>query len=153
MGETWRMQNLNSWRNEVLIAGMLLVGTCSHLRAQTAINVTQHHNRQSRDGLYIDPAFTQAASANLRRDTNFNGTISGNVYAQPLYLEGGAGGQAIVIAVTESNNVYALDAANGSIVWQRHVGNPVSLSSLPCGDIDPLGITGTPVIDLQSRTL
>jgi hypothetical protein len=33
------------------------------------------------------------------------------------------------------------------------VGAPVPLSSLPCGDIDPLGITGTPVVDLPSRTL
>ena len=105
--------------------------------ADGAVNVTEHHNHDSRDGLYIDPAFTPAAAANLKRDTNFNGTISGNVYAQPLYIEGGPGGKAMIIAVTESNNVYALDAANGSVIWQRNVGAPVPLSSLPCGDIDP----------------
>ena len=38
----------------------------------------------------------------------------GNVYAQPLYIEGGPSGKAMVIAVTESNNVYALDAVDGS---------------------------------------
>jgi len=27
--------------------------------------------------------------------------------------------------VTESNNVYALNAANGTIIWQRNVGAPV----------------------------
>jgi hypothetical protein len=59
----------------------------------------------------------------------------------------------MVIAVTESNNVYALDAADGSVIWQRHVGPPVPLAHLPCGDIDPLGITGTPVVDLPSRAL
>ena len=121
--------------------------------ASGAGSVTEHHNHDSRDGLYIDPAFTQAAAANLKRDTNFNGTISGNVYAQPLYIEGGPGGRAMVIAVTESNNVYALDAANGSVIWQRNVGVPAPLSSFMCGDIDPLGITGTPVVDLPSRTL
>ena len=121
--------------------------------ASGAVNVTEHHNHDSRDGLYIDPAFTSVAAANLKRDTNFNGAISGNVYAQPLYLEGGPGGRAMIIAVTESNNVYALDAADGSVIWQRKVGAPVPLSSLPCGDIDPLGITGTPVVDLPSRTL
>ena len=52
--------------------------------ANGAVNVTEHHNHDSRDGLYIDPAFTSAAAANLKRDTNFNGTINGNVYAQPL---------------------------------------------------------------------
>ena len=89
----------------------------------------------------------------LKRDTNFNGTIAGNVYAQPLYIEGGPGGWAMIIAVTESNNVYALDAANGSVIWQRNVGAPVPLADLPCGNISPLGITGTPVVDLASRTL
>ena len=123
------------------------------LPASGAVNVTEHHNHDSRDGLYIDPAFTSAAAASLKRDTNFDGTISGNVYAQPLYIEGGPVGQAMIIAVTESNNVYALNAASGSVIWQRNVGAPVPLADLPCGDIDPLGITGTPVVDLPSRTL
>jgi len=48
------------------------------------VNVTQFHNHNSRDGLYIDSAFTQSAAANLTRDLNFDGTIVGNVYAQPL---------------------------------------------------------------------
>src|SRR5437660_6177009 len=115
------------------------------------VNVTQEHNNLSRDGLYIDSAFTAANAANLTRDLNFNGTISGNVYAQPLYIEGGPNG-AMVIAVTESNNVYALDADDGSVIWQRNLGSAVA-SGLPCGNISPLGITGTPVVDLASRSL
>ena len=62
------------------------------LPANAQVNVTQEHNHLSRDGLYIDPAFTPANAANLTRDLNFNGTISGNVYAQPLYIEGGPNG-------------------------------------------------------------
>jgi hypothetical protein len=58
-------------------------------RAGTQVNVTQEHNNPSRDGVYIDSAFTPSAAANLTRDLGFNGTISGNVYAQPLYIEGG----------------------------------------------------------------
>ena len=38
------------------------------------------------------------------------------------------------------------------MIWQRNVGPPVS-SGLPCGNISPLGITGTPVVDLASRSL
>ena len=121
--------------------------------ANVSVNVTQHHNNASRDGLYIDPAFTPARAASLTRDLNFTGTIVGNVYAQPLYVEDGPGGAAMVIVVTESNNVYALNAANGSIIWQRNVGTPVALGNLPCGNINPLGITGTPVVDLPSRAL
>ena len=88
-------------------------------RANAQVNVTQFHNHDSRDGLYIDSAFTPSAAPNLTRDLNFDGTISGNVYAQPLYIEDGPGGQAMIIAATESNNVYALDAVDGSVIWER----------------------------------
>jgi len=115
------------------------------------VNVIQEHNNLSRDGVYIDAAFTPAAAAGLARDLNFDGTISGNVYAQPLYIEGGPSG-AMIIAVTESNNVYALNAATGTVIWQRNLG-PAVTSGLPCGNINPLGITGTPVVDLASRSL
>jgi outer membrane protein assembly factor BamB len=121
--------------------------------AAAQVNVTQFHNHESRDGLYIDFAFTQSAAANLARDLNFDGTIVGNVYAQPLYIENGPGGKAVIIVATESNNVYALDATNGTIIWQRNVGEPVSADDLICTKFDPMGITGTPVVDLASRAL
>ena len=121
--------------------------------ANAQVNVTQFHNHQSRDGLYIDSAFTESAAVNLTRDLNFDGTIVGNVYAQPLYIENGPGGKAMIIVATESNNVYALDALDGSIIWQRNVGEPLSAGDLICTKLDPLGITGTPVVDLGSRAL
>jgi hypothetical protein len=77
------------------------------LPTNAQVNVTQEHNNLSRNGLYIDSAFTPSAAANVTRDLNFKGTISGNVYAQPLYIEGGPSGRARVIVATESNNVYA----------------------------------------------
>jgi hypothetical protein len=132
----------------LILAG--LWGAVLPITAQ--VNVTQEHNHLSRDGLYINSAFTRSAAANVRRDLNFNGTISGNVYAQPLYIEGGPSGRARVIVVTESNNVYAIDAITGTVIWQRNVGPPVT-SGLPCGNISPLGITGTPVVHLASRSL
>src|SRR5437899_12817634 len=96
------------------------------------VNVTQFHNHDSRDGLYVDSAFTQSAAANLTRDLNFDGTIVGDVYAQPLYIEDGPGGRATIIVATESNNVYALDAVDGSIIWERNVGPAVSADDLIC---------------------
>src|SRR5882724_9202799 len=116
------------------------------------VNVTQEHNNLSRDGVYIDAAFTPSAAAGLMRDLNFNGTISGNVYAQPLYVEGGLNGPMIIV-VTESNNVYALNATTGTVIWQRTDLGPPVTSGLPCGNINPAGITGTPVVDLASRSL
>src|SRR5213595_1042634 len=123
----------------------------SGAEAHAQVNVTQEHNNLSRDGVYIDTAFTPETAANLTRDLNFDGTISGNVYAQPLYIDGGPSGP-MIIAVTESNNVYALDATAGTVIWQVNVGPPVT-SGLPCGNINPVGITGTPVVDLASRLL
>ena len=121
--------------------------------ATAQVNVTQFHNHESRDGLYIDSAFVPNAAANLARDLNFDGTIVGNVYAQPLYIENGPGGKAMIIVATESNNVYALDASNGAIIWQRNVGEPVSADDLMCTKLNPIGITGTPAVDLASRAL
>jgi hypothetical protein len=121
------------------------------LPTNAQVNVTQFHNHSSRDGLYIDSAFTPSAAANLTRDLNFDGAIVGNIYAQPLYLDNGPNGRATIIAVTEFNNVYALDALDGSIIWELNVGTPVP--GVNCSLFDPLGITGTPVVDLASRAL
>src|SRR5437762_5896523 len=121
--------------------------------ANAQVDVTQFHNHASRDGLYVDSAFTQSAAANLTRQLNFDGTIVGNVYAQPLYIDTGPGGRPTIIAVTESNNVYALDALDGSIIWQRNVGPPVSANDLFCTKFDPMGIIGTPILDLASRAV
>src|SRR5256714_389190 len=122
------------------------------LPVNAQVNVTQKNNNPSRDGLYIDPAFTPGNAANLTRDLNFNGTIVGNVHAQPLYIEGGANGP-MVIVVTASNNIYALNATTGAVIWQRtDIGPPVT-SGLPCGNVSPVGTIGTPVVDLTSRSL
>ena len=98
----------------------LLIAVCctAALTANAQVNVTQKNNNPSRDGLYIDSAFTPANAANLVRDLNFNGTIVGNVHAQPLYIEGGPNGP-MIIAVTASNNIYALNATTGAVIWQR----------------------------------
>src|SRR6266513_3135299 len=56
----------------------------------------------------------------------------------------------LVVAATENDSIYGLDQATGTVAWRTHVGTPVPLSDLPCGNIDPLGITGTPVYDTAS---
>ena len=51
-----------------------------------------------------------------------------------------------VIVATEDDSVYDFDAVSGRQLWRVALGTPRT-SSFPCGDIKPLGITGTPVID------
>ncbi len=117
------------------------------------IDVLEHHNNARRDGIYVDPAFTTTAARHLRIDTTFTTSIAGPVYAQPLYFSAGPGGHDVLIIVTERNEITALDAADGHPIWSSTVAVPVPRAMLPCGNIDPLGITGTPIIDRPSRTV
>lgn len=118
-----------------------------------AQSVTSYHNTPDRSGLYTAPALTLIAAANIHPDAGFKAVISGNVYAQPLYWQPTAGTAGMIIIPTESNIVYALNADSGAIVWQTKLAPPAPLSALGCGNIDPEGVTGTPVIDPSSGTL
>ncbi|MGN6251589.1 MAG: outer membrane protein assembly factor BamB family protein [Marmoricola sp.] len=73
--------------------------------------------------------------------------LSGAVYGEPIVADG------LVIAATEHDDVYALDPVRGTVRWRRHLGTPVPLAALPCGNIDPLGITGTPAYDAASGSV
>jgi outer membrane protein assembly factor BamB len=81
-------------------------------------------------------------------------TLDGIVQARPLVVGD------IVVVATENNSLYGLALSDGHRVWgPRHVGAPVPLSAVAslngaaggCGDIDPLGITSSPVADLTAR--
>ena len=74
-------------------------------------------------------------------DKAWSVTLDGAVYAEPLVVKGR------VIVVTEGDSLYSLNGHTGQVIWHTNVGTPVPQSTLPCGDIDPLGITGTPVYD------
>lgn len=67
--------------------------------------------------------------------------LDGKVYASPLVDHG------MVVAATENGSLYGLDATTGAVRWRTHLADPVPGSALPCGNIDPIGITGTPVAD------
>ena len=101
-----------------------------------------YHFDSGRSGNYPSfPAFDGSLIA------GWSAALDGAVYAEPLVVHG------TVIAATEGDSVYAIDPTNGSILWRRNLGTPVPLSTLPCGDIDPLGITGTPAYDLVTGSI
>ena len=87
------------------------------------------------------PAFAGSLTA------GWSASLDGAVYAEPLVVNG------TVIAATEGDSIYAIDPRTGAILWHRNVGTPVRLSTLPCGNIDPLGITGTPAYDSVTGSL
>ena len=74
-------------------------------------------------------------------------SLSGAVYGEPLVI-----GSTLVVA-TEHDDVYGLNARTGARRWKAHLGTPQPLSGLPCGNIDPLGITGTPAYDAANGSL
>ena len=69
---------------------------------------------------------------------SWTASVDGAVYAQPLVV-----GSEVIVA-TENDSVYALSASSGAVLWTRHLASPVT-GGLPCGNINPSGITGTPV--------
>lgn len=117
------------------------------------IFVVEHHNHGNRDGVYVDAKLTHAAVAGMHLDTSFVAKMPGSTtYTQPLFAPV-AGKNAVIIA-TEQNVVYAFDAAGGATLWKTPALVPSSkLANFACGNIDPLGITGTPVIDLAGRVI
>jgi outer membrane protein assembly factor BamB len=113
--------------------------TGASLINETAQNETDwptFHKNLSRTG--FDPGI---ASFNSVRPNWRSVTLDGEVYAEPLTV-----GKNVIIA-TEGDTVYDLNGETGQLVWSSHLGTPVNGASLPCGDIDPSGITGTPTID------
>jgi outer membrane protein assembly factor BamB len=80
---------------------------------------------------------TPAAARRLKRV--WQTRLDGAVYASPLAAP--VEGHMTLFAATENGFVYALDAANGHILWQRQLG---VVHTAECG---PWGITSTGVID------
>jgi outer membrane protein assembly factor BamB len=98
----------------------------------------------------VDPAI-----ASLSPQPIWDDSLDGAVYGQPLVYD------ATVYVATENDTIYAIGARKGNVIWDLHVGTAAPLAvidSAPtlsgsCGDIDPLGITGTPVIDTGTKQI
>ncbi len=73
--------------------------------------------------------------------------LDGAVYGEPLLVNG------TLIAATENDSVYGLNPRTGKQRWHTSLGTAQPQSQLPCGDIDPLGITGTPAYDAATRSV
>src|SRR5258708_21247287 len=96
---------------------------------------TPYHRDNSRAG------YLASAPDPQRLRSLWSVQLDGAVYGEPLVI----GGR--VLVATEGDSLYSLDAQTGHILWHTNIGSPVPLHDLPCGNIDPLGITGTPVYD------
>jgi outer membrane protein assembly factor BamB len=139
-------------RNALLAAavGAALVLTAS---ARADQSVWTYHGALDRSGRYVVPGLTFQRARGLHLDASFHAAFQGAVYAQPLYWRPPGSSAGMLVVATEEDEVYALDANTGAQIWKRGLGQPVARSSLPCGNISTLGVTGTPVIDEAHATL
>ena len=105
---------------------------------------TTYHGDNARSGVdTTEPSFNPIVS-------KWSNGLDGQAeFGQPVV----AGGR--VFVATEGDNVYALDEHSGQVLWSANIGTPLTnvTSNTGCGNIDPLGITSTPVIDPATNTL
>ena len=148
-----------------LLVGLLLptlgwLACSSKGGADTSQAVLERNKHPSRDGVFVQPTLTKAKAATMTLDAAFlpklnASTVTGgnNVWASPLYLPNGPSGKGAFFAVTTGNDVYALDETTGATVWTHNIGSSPTANGVSCGNIHPLGILSTPVIDAASRTI
>jgi len=109
--------------------------TASTAPAGGAADWTTYHRDNARTG------YLAGLADPVRLERAWSARLDGAVYGEPLVI-----GDRVLVA-TEHDSLYALELRGGRVLWRTNVGEPVPLSALPCGNIDPLGITGTPVYD------
>jgi hypothetical protein len=94
---------------------------------------------------------TNSTSHHILREDEHSCRVVIRFLAKPLVytpLKGSYDGRQLVIACSETNWVYVLDAINGTIYNKRQLHRPFMVSDITCNDVSPqVGITGTPVID------
>jgi outer membrane protein assembly factor BamB len=115
--------------------------TSSTTATTTYADWPTYHGNGARSGYAIT-----AKRDNVQPTQAWNIALDGAVYGQPIIVDHG-----VRIAATENNSVYRL--SGNQVVWRRNLGAPVPRSALPCGNIDPSGITGTPAYDATHNTV
>src|SRR5579883_774608 len=151
-------------------------------RRLLATNITQYHVDSQSTGANLTE--TQLTPSNVNAadfGQLYNTPLDGHVYAEPLVLTNvtikagsntvGTPGtyNSVVFVATQHDSLYAINAANGAILWQRsfldttnpndYLPGATSVTTIPngdtgSGDINPeIGITGTPVIDPSNNVI
>ncbi len=152
------------------------------VRCLLATNITQYHVDSQSTGANLTE--TQLTPSNVNAadfGQLYNTPVDGQVYAEPLVLTNvtivagpntvGTPGtyNSVVFVATQHDSLYAINAANGAILWQRtfldttnsndYLPGATSVTTIPSGDtnsgdISPeIGITSTPVIDPSTNII
>ena len=132
---------------------MLLLS--SSIAAMAQVNVYTRSYDNSRTGANLQETILTPANVN---STNFGKLFTvhtdGEIFAQPLYVSNLAiagGTHNVVFVASMLNTVYALDADNGTVLWTRNFGTPITPQNVENDQniswATGIGILSTPVID------
>ena len=118
--------------------------------------VLTQHNDLSRTGANLNE--TILTTSNVRTGSFgkvHSYPVTGQVYAQPLYVAQAISGKNVVYIATEANNVYAYNADSPwDLIWSRTTIETPWMSASTCVNTQPLiGISSTPVIDPSTNTI
>ena len=138
------------------------------LAAQASVNVTTWRYDTTRTGQNVNE--TQLTPSNVNVSTFgklYSYSVDGHVYAQPLYIAAlpiAGVPHNVLFVVTEHDTLYAFDADKNLQLWKISLidaahGAPAGATTVPSGDlgtndiVPEIGVTGTPVIDINTGTL
>ena len=124
------------------LAGVAIVGALQAARSSARVEWTSYHLDNSRSANHQGGTYVRTFSRAWAQSD-----LDAAVYAEPLVYRGR------VFVVTENDSLYALDASTGRVEWRLHLATAAMNPGFGCGNIDPLGITSTPVIDSASGRL
>jgi len=142
--------------------------------AYAQVSVLTYHNDIRRTGANHNETMLNTTTVNVKQFGKlFSYPVDADIYTQPLYVPGvsipGKGAHNVVYVATQNDSVYAFDAdtktgKNALPLWHVNFTNPArGITPVPVTDVQPgdynqnihgtIGIMGTPVIDLKTRTL
>src|SRR3989440_430832 len=138
---------LRGRRTRVLLVLALVAGVLGVIE----LNASADSQTASQDTLRTgwdrqEPTLTPGAITSSNFGQLFATQLNGQVYAQPLVLGD------TVVASTENDWVYGLDAVTGAIRWSKNFGPAWPSATIGCADLAPnIGSTATGVYDPASN--
>jgi hypothetical protein len=145
-----------------MIAAVLFMGISAAAAPRRAAtkpgspqDVLTYHGDNLRTGWFSSETQLTASNVNAKSFGLLHTVpLDGRVDAEPLVVMQqqiqGHGIRNVVYVATENNTIYAIDAGDGTVLWQRRHGTAVPcLYKYPrsCNVFPVMGILGTPVID------
>ena len=128
------------------------------------VSVTTYRYDQSRSGANLNETVLTPNVVKTQFGKLFTISVTGLVYAQPLYVANvaiaGQGVHNVLYVATMEDMLYAFDADHGATLWSKNFTSPPAVTPVPILDITngnnitgDVGIESTPVIDLPSNTI